>query len=202
MTELEQVYLTKQYIEPKTGNVYQRKKYYRVQLPEKIRHDLNFVRPVENIVVQSEVENEKKLNLRETSPKQMTKKKIITRPDNKIDINIANEEQLRKLSGIGAARARQIMAKRPFKDMDDLQERMPGKVLWDQLPIVVEQQGYTTDAVAPKVLSAKPQNEEPITEAAEFKRAKSKRAQLAEKLQRTEKEVADAHTELSDGSVE
>lgn len=55
----------------------------------------------------------------------VTKKAMPAAPAAKVNINTATAEELETLPGIGAARARDIIAARPFKSVDDL-ERVKG----------------------------------------------------------------------------
>lgn len=62
----------------------------------------------------------------------------------KVNINSATQEELETLPGVGPARAQAIMAKRPYKNIDELKKVSGiGSKMWEDLRPVVKIDGET-----------------------------------------------------------
>lgn len=115
------VILKKAYMIKKTGSRYPRGEYELESLPKAIRQDPNYVQTITEIKTSVEKDDERLLNRKEPSVKKI--KATSYAPKLALNVNEATIDDLLQLPGIARKRAENIIANRPYIDMEDLKKR-------------------------------------------------------------------------------
>lgn len=116
-------------------------------------------------------------DLKKAATKGMTKTAAPAEPTGKVNLNEAKAEELETLPGIGPARAKEIIASRPYKSVDDLEKvKGLGKERIDELRTLVT---VSAPALPAPATTTKPATKPAMTKKANASTSEAPKAKLA-----------------------